>query len=1054
MGFKSIAGLFLGVLAALGICLFLWGRPEIEQIAQPVHAEDKEEDSITLRDRVEVSVEKLPEELVEKAELPIGPLESREVMDTQWLKTSEDRMTRRLLLRGSDEVTRFIVQEETYSRSHDNDEWGSRFLAYKADAFLIDTDPMNVSEVGLAQFIDEYNLEVESKSRFSDYWLLKTRRVELDWVDMLIAEASSRFPGTVVERDLLHFQSAEPDDYSAPYLWHLNQVKAEDAWEFDTGSDAVVIAVVDTGMQRDHPDLVGNLFVNTSEIAGNGLDDDGNGLVDDVSGWDFYDDDADPDDATGHGTHVSGLAAAQGNNGLGLVGVNWNARIIPLKVGENSGLSTSAINEALRYARTLKDAGANVVATNNSYGSSGTNQSSRSEIRNQQDAGILFVAAAGNDGDDMDTGGSNFPAGYPLDIIISVANSRQDDTISTGSNYGAISVDISAPGTDVFSTYTGSSYQELTGTSMSSPMVAGAVALLKSDEPDLTWQQAKQRILDSADPIPSHEGRTVTGGRLNLAAALEPELAGHEIEIPQVPGEVVYLREAGSILRFDVDALSGADVTVGFVGNTLGASLSGQDGSYEAGFSSAGIFRIRAMATVAGIEKFVEKEVFVGPLLEDVTSGLRHFWDFEGEGNAVNDLAGGGNGTLANATRVDSITGRAASFSGNRSSMSFNTSSQSTITVSAIVTIDDIEVGPYPRILHAPDYNFHVSSVLNSSKPYSDNRTLKFSANRTNGQFGLWYTPPNSITENRWMHVVATYDGNNNANTPRLFIDGKEQLVRTQILPNGTQSLDGGLSYLADNDVGTRDFDGDFDEVRIFDRELSKREIAALAMKYLGARWRDYEIVGEGSFWPGQAAAFSLQNANGQILAEEVDWYVDGNSDDYTIEVSSGGAATIRFFEERNYTVSAQAKDASATEVITHVANVEIDSLDEWLTEFFGLERPEPLGQWSGEGDLDGDGTSNRLEFFLDLDPSDDSSRFVYDLQVVSETEFRYVGAPLKEGLDYGLEISDDLANWVRLEGVSQEMEGDQVTFSFEREERFSFIRLRVSQSSDVSSLP
>ena len=328
-----------------------------------------------------------------------------------------------------------------------------------------------------------------------------------------------------------------PNDPSFNTLWGLNNtgqsggkvdadIDAPEAWDTATGAgSSVVIGIIDTGINYNHPDLAANAWVNPGEVAGNGIDDDGNGFVDDVRGWDFYNNDNNPIDDNGHGTHVSGTIAGVGNNGVGVTGVSWGAKVMALKFLNASGSgSTSGAIAAINYATMMKTShGVNLKATNNSWGGGSFSSSLQTAIQNNANAGMLFIAAAGNSGLNTDTFVS-YPAGYPVDNIISVAATDRNDNLASFSNYGATSVDLGAPGVDVYSTYL-SSYATLSGTSMATPHVTGVAALLWAYAPNATRQQIKTAILNGTDAIAALAGKSVTGGRLNAAKALQQLIA-------------------------------------------------------------------------------------------------------------------------------------------------------------------------------------------------------------------------------------------------------------------------------------------------------------------------------------------------------------------------------------------------------------------------------------------------------------------------------------------------------------------------------------------------
>jgi hypothetical protein len=260
---------------------------------------------------------------------------------------------------------------------------------------------------------------------------------------------------------------------------------------------------------------VGNIWTNPGETAGNGIDDDGNGYIDDVRGWDFAYSDNDPMDVNGHGTHVSGTIAGKGNNSVGVTGVAWNAKIMPLKFLNDSGSGNiSDAILALNYA-TAKG----VKLTNNSWGGGPYSQGLYDAINTAGQQGALFIAAAGNGGNDNDTT-PTYPASYNLSNIISVASTTRTDGLRSSSSYGLTSVDLGAPGSDIYSTTPGGNYATYSGTSMASPHVAGGAALVWAQNPTWTAQQVKNRLLDTTDAKPALSGRTVSGGRLNINNAL------------------------------------------------------------------------------------------------------------------------------------------------------------------------------------------------------------------------------------------------------------------------------------------------------------------------------------------------------------------------------------------------------------------------------------------------------------------------------------------------------------------------------------------------------
>jgi subtilisin family serine protease len=317
-----------------------------------------------------------------------------------------------------------------------------------------------------------------------------------------------------------------PDDPRAGEMWGLintgqtggtpdADIDAEMAWEVSTGSRDVIVAVLDSGCDYNHPDLAANIWTNPGEIPGNRVDDDRNGFVDDVHGYDFRNNDGDPFDDNGHGTHVAGTIGAVGNNGVGVAGVNWQVRILCAKFLSSfgNGFTSDAIR-ALDYAVQM---GADL--TNNSYGGGDFSQAFIDAVAEAIVAEQPFVAGAGNNNRDTDLA-PHYPSSFDLPNVIAVAATDHNDTRASFSNYGAASVDLGAPGVNIWSTLPGNSYGSLSGTSMATPHVSGVAALLRAVSPGIPAAQLKSRILSQADPVPSLQGITVTGGRLNAFLAI------------------------------------------------------------------------------------------------------------------------------------------------------------------------------------------------------------------------------------------------------------------------------------------------------------------------------------------------------------------------------------------------------------------------------------------------------------------------------------------------------------------------------------------------------
>ena len=316
--------------------------------------------------------------------------------------------------------------------------------------------------------------------------------------------------------------------------------QAEKAWDAGfIGSSSVVIGVIDEGIDINHPDLAANIWTNPGEIPGNGIDDDGNGYVDDMHGWDFFNNDASVFDGSGddHGTHVAGTIGGVGNNSTGVAGVAWDTTMISAKfLGPNGGSTADAVL-AVDYLTDLKlNYGVNVKATNNSWGGGGYSQTLFDAIDRADQADILFIAAAGNGGVNNDLS-PHYPSSYTNQNVIAVAALN-----SSGSNiysYGPVSVDIGAPGGGVRSTLPFNSYGSYSGTSMATPHVAGAVALYASEYPTATASEIRNAILSTAAPTAGLNGLVATNGRLDaFAAVLSGNPPGVQVNLDAVDAAI------------------------------------------------------------------------------------------------------------------------------------------------------------------------------------------------------------------------------------------------------------------------------------------------------------------------------------------------------------------------------------------------------------------------------------------------------------------------------------------------------------------------------------
>lgn len=309
--------------------------------------------------------------------------------------------------------------------------------------------------------------------------------------------------------------SVDPDMNKA---WGITKVSANAAWSKQKGSKNVIVAVIDTGIDYTHKDLAFNIWRNTNHSV-NGINRVGDSISGDVVGWDFVHNDNLPFDDNEHGTHCAGVIGAVGNDGYGISGVNQRVSIMAVKFlsGEGSG-DTAAAVKSIDYAISR---GAKVLSNSwGGKGDDGTNGALKDAVARAQAAGVLFVAAAGNDGTNNDSD-PTFPASYNLDNMVVVAATNENDGLAFFSNTGSKSVHVGAPGTNVYSTVPGNKYAKLSGTSMACPHVAGEAALILAQYPNADYREVKRRILESGDSLSSLSGKTTTGKRINVSRALD-----------------------------------------------------------------------------------------------------------------------------------------------------------------------------------------------------------------------------------------------------------------------------------------------------------------------------------------------------------------------------------------------------------------------------------------------------------------------------------------------------------------------------------------------------
>lgn len=349
--------------------------------------------------------------------------------------------------------------------------------------------------------------------------------------------------------------SATPNDSHTKLQYAQQLMQLPEAWEITQGDNSVIVAVIDTGVDLTHEDLINNIWINRGEIDGNGIDDDANGLIDDFYGADFTDDLGSGVDQQGHGTHVAGIIGGQGNNSLGISGVAWNVKIMSLRFIGSSGYGSS-INAARAIDYAVAN-GAKII--NASWGAIGAQSSIIEEaIKRARDQGVLFVAAAGNDG--VNTDNNNFyPAGFEVSNIISVGASDSNDQQATFSNYGVYSVDVSAPGVGIISSYPTLGYGYLSGTSMAAPQVSGLAALLVSLQADISPQSLKHLIIENGEAITTLTGASFSGKRINAYQSL---LALSSNSIGKI-NQTYSLTISNKLNKFNINLSSSAAQSVG-----------------------------------------------------------------------------------------------------------------------------------------------------------------------------------------------------------------------------------------------------------------------------------------------------------------------------------------------------------------------------------------------------------------------------------------------------------------------------------------------------------
>ncbi|MBI4685837.1 MAG: S8 family serine peptidase, partial [Nitrospirae bacterium] len=378
--------------------------------------------------------------------------------------------------------------------------------------------------------------EKHQAKKIKDLPLLRIHHVKLK-EGLNVQDAIERYKADIeveyAEPNYIVENQSFPNDPEFNALWSLHNtgqsggrpysdMSALRAWDFTIGDSNVVIAIIDTGVDYLHEELAANMWINETEYYGSpGVDDDGNGYVDDIYGIDASNNDSDPMDDNGHGTHVSGIIGATGNNNIGVVGVNWDVKMMACKSLNADGYGyLDGILECLEYVRAMRERNVNVIAVNGTWGCSGNgcySQALYDAINEQKE--VLFITAAGNGNADNDMS-TVIPATYDLPNIIAVAATDHNDGLAAFSNYGRHTVHVGAPGVNILSAFPQDNYALWSGTSMAASHVTGLAALIKSQDSRRNWIQIKNLILSGGDSITSMAGKTITGKRLNAYGSL------------------------------------------------------------------------------------------------------------------------------------------------------------------------------------------------------------------------------------------------------------------------------------------------------------------------------------------------------------------------------------------------------------------------------------------------------------------------------------------------------------------------------------------------------
>lgn len=533
--------------------------------------------------------EQMPDDSDESEPAPrANPFAGFPILEEQIISGNQNGLVSRVRLIQSDlKYPRLLVKEEYSVDPQRGVEVVNSRVAMAADHILVKLTP-DSSREDLEKVNQKFGARILRKMFAPGMYLVEIKAGNLASLEAVVRDYNREVQVVAYSEPDFVVTTSEtiPNDPSFPELYGLRNTgqsggtpgadcRAAAVWDLARGNQAILVGVIDTGIDDNHPDLAANMWRNPGETGldggnndkrTNGIDDDGNGFVDDWRGWDFLNHDNNPFDDNRHGTHCAGTIGAVGNNSVGVVGVCWEVSLVGLKFlsAGGSGFTSDAV-DATYYSVTI-----GCKLTSNSWGGGGYAQALVDAITHAHANGSLFVAAAGNNYANSDISPA-YPAAYPNVNIISVAATDRNDNKAGFSNYGAVSVDLGAPGVDILSTTPNNGYQTLSGTSMATPHVAGAVALIWGQSQAQSHMNVKAAIMDGVDPVASLAGITVTGGRLNVLGALS-HLGMLVSESVPAANEIVTNTPLAYLVKF-TDAYNPASVQPGdFLVNQIPAN--------------------------------------------------------------------------------------------------------------------------------------------------------------------------------------------------------------------------------------------------------------------------------------------------------------------------------------------------------------------------------------------------------------------------------------------------------------------------------------------------